>query len=842
MAKGRKQIGRLNILPEGQIEDNDPVKVMGIDSNGDVVYADPGSVSDITRTSQLINDGEDGIPYQVIVTDITELESFAGEAICILVEDSLRGGVFKYVASGFTVDNGTIFNATGKGSGYWERIYNLSEGLNVLWYGADPSGLVDSSDIIESVIVDYSYKTGIVFIPEGNYKIINTIGDVGTGSTRHIVNNVIVRGTPETNLVIDNVNQISSVIGFDIRGVNLMFENLNIIGSNKANRGIYIRQQLQDAPLVERSNIIVRNCNISNVYGTTGNIESSIVGIAIYGYFENVFVYENNIINVTTDSLTLPVKGMFTAGSSVNGVPINSKVFRNSISNVSRTDNTSLLDQDGIHISGLSVNNSLYKSEVWGNTISDCRGRMIKTQTLNNSIYDNLLIVNESYQMPSNHDGSAINIQYSDANVFNNTLIHRNTDNNNFNAMVGFIERTTDQHEHRINIYGNRVFASGIKYFMSIWEDNQAMLGVLNCYDNVVDATVDSFIWFLGYNTTLTQRNVNLKANVVKSVTNTFINSNINQITFNLDYNVNRGTVIAASNATNSLFLTNNVGFTNPNSYELRETGTGYQYYNAGVKTLVTGASTNIIRADGTIRNKDAFVYLDAILNGSLGYLPVNSPVAISDNTVTIIGKLQGQINSITSNKVTKGGDSDGANLVIGTNDGNNVIIRRNGGQRVVFNAIGTEFNTSLSGGSWTEGSLTFAGISTPTIITSARTDAQPVLSVQNTVTGGTGDLVQFKKNISSTLTTVCGVRPDGRAYGSDATAANDFITKGQYDLAKAIVDSALTTTQTAATLNTKYPSVPFPYVVFAPNVGSSMTYVKVNATQWMSYSGVLLS
>lgn len=57
----------------------------------------------------------------------------------------------------------------------------------------------------------------------------------------------------------------------------------------------------------------------------------------------------------------------------------------------------------------------------------------------------------------------------------------------------------------------------------------------------------------------------------------------------------------------------------------------------------------------------------------------------------------------------------------------------------------------------------------------------------------------------------------------------------------RSIVDDLLTVTQTAATLNAKYPSVPIPYIVFAPNVGSSMTYVKISSTKWMAYTGVIL-
>lgn len=203
--------------------------------------------------------------------------------------------------------------------------------------------------------------------------------------------------------------------------------------------------------------------------------------------------------------------------------------------------------------------------------------------------------------------------------------------------------------------------------------------------------------------------------------------------------------------------------------------------------------------------------------------------------------QLDAAISGVVTNKITQGGDSFGVAMSIGTNDGNNVQIKRSGSLRVEFNALGAEFKTALSNGFWSESTLSFADISNPARFTSQRTDAVPVLEISNTASTGSGDLIRFRKGISGTPTTVAGVRVDGRNYGADATAANDFITKGQYDAAKAIVDTALTTSQTNATLNAKYPSAPLPYVVFAPNVGSSMTYVKVTSTTWMAYSGVLL-
>lgn len=816
MAKGRKQIGRLNILPEGQVEDNDPIKVMGIDSNGDVVYADPGSVSDITRTSQLINDGEEGTPYQVIVTDIAELESFSGEAICVLVEDSLRGGIFKYVDSGLTVDNGTIFNAIGKGSGFWQRQWGQYYGVNVLWYGADPNGVNDSAVIIEDVISKYS-QSGKVFIPAGNYRCTSTIGDAGVGSTKHITNNVIIGGTLGTVINIDSSVQISSVFAFDIRGVDIEIRDITFNANLKANRGVYMRQLLTANPALRRSNIEIHNCNIKNSSSeSTGAIEGSVAGIAIYGHFNNVFIHSNIITDITSQSTTLPVKGVFIDGNPTQSIPLNSKIFNNRIERVNRSI-SSQLDQDGIHIGGLGVYNSSFHGEVYGNTIIDAAGRMVKIQQPNAVVRDNYMELSTSFNFPSSHTGAAIDVQYSDGIVFNNILNHLNSNGNSYNALVNFTERTTDSEIHRVEVYSNKVAAANMVYFASFWEDQQSFKTPINIYDNYMIGSVNSFIYFLGDNTFINQRNINIKGNVVKNVVNTFIKSEINPITINLDYNINLGTSIPASDALNDLYLTNNVGLTNPNSYELKETGTGYQYYNAGVKTLITGNSFAMVLANGTSVDYRGSVRNSVPLTGLAN---VNSNILATDSILQAFGKTQGQINAINTgvnNKVTKGGDSDASKLIVGTNNLQDFEMRRNGVERILIDG----FQTTIS-----ESSLS----------------APSVLKVFHKTNGYTGDLLQAVQLTGGTPLLVAGIRPSGRVYGAAAIDPQDFLRKGEYDAAKAIVDSALTTTQTASTLNTKYPSVPFPYVVFAPNVGSSMTYVKVNATQWMSYSGVLLS
>ena len=52
-----------------------------------------------------------------------------------------------------------------------------------------------------------------------------------------------------------------------------------------------------------------------------------------------------------------------------------------------------------------------------------------------------------------------------------------------------------------------------------------------------------------------------------------------------------------------------------------------------------------------------------------------------------------------------------------------------------------------------------------------------------------------------------------------------------------------MTTAQTAATLNSTYPSAPVMFRVYAPNVGTGMQYVKTSVgAQWIATTGTTLN
>jgi hypothetical protein len=91
------------------------------------------------------------------------------------------GGQFYGVtgaAPGTYVDNGgTIILPTGgNGSSAWLRIYDTP--INVLWFGADRSGVADSTARIQAAINVFTSGNGAIFFPPGIYKITSTISIV----------------------------------------------------------------------------------------------------------------------------------------------------------------------------------------------------------------------------------------------------------------------------------------------------------------------------------------------------------------------------------------------------------------------------------------------------------------------------------------------------------------------------------------------------------------------------------------------------------------------------------------------------------------------------------------
>lgn len=208
-----------------------------------------------------------------------------------------------------------------------------------------------------------------------------------------------------------------------------------------------------------------------------------------------------------------------------------------------------------------------------------------------------------------------------------------------------------------------------------------------------------------------------------------------------------------------------------------------------------TGTASDLIRGDGSIAN--AF---NLITQTSVGTItPTNSPIVNGNNINLSFSKTQGQINALTSYASKTAGytitlldyfvelTSSTSTFTLPTAVGNS------GKQYVVKN--------SGSG-----------------VLTVSTTSSQTI--------DGSASLVLFNTNSTALLIS------DGA----------NWKVSDSYNTSSAL-NTSLTATQTAATLNAAYPNAVSPFVVYAPNVGTGMVFIKTTSGgQWMQYSGSLLN
>jgi hypothetical protein len=103
------------------------------------------------------------LPFIFSINSILDLESVTSPHKFVIVKELKRGGLFKYESTGFTTDNGVVFEATGIGSGHWVRQYQGAVELD--WFGIDTTGTNDMSSLMNSVIAKYpevSFPAGTI--------------------------------------------------------------------------------------------------------------------------------------------------------------------------------------------------------------------------------------------------------------------------------------------------------------------------------------------------------------------------------------------------------------------------------------------------------------------------------------------------------------------------------------------------------------------------------------------------------------------------------------------------------------------------------------------------------
>jgi hypothetical protein len=136
------------------------------------------------------------------VSDETALQNYTGNAKTVIVKDTLKGGTFNYTTAALTPDNAVIYAATGKGSGYWQRVIKANE-IESEWFGAVGDGSHNDAPALDSA---FKYNGYTVVLRAGKtYKVQSTFH---MGSGCKLVGN---GATIQRDTVSININVLSAV-------------------------------------------------------------------------------------------------------------------------------------------------------------------------------------------------------------------------------------------------------------------------------------------------------------------------------------------------------------------------------------------------------------------------------------------------------------------------------------------------------------------------------------------------------------------------------------------------------------------------------------------------------
>ena len=181
--------------------------------------------------------------------------------------------------------------------------YSMIQGapVNVLDFGADPTGVADSTAAIQAAID--SISAGVVILPIGTYKTVATINMkngvslVGAGSYATVIQNI-------TSAPIITVNT-----GTDVRSAQLI--GMKLLGGGTNTSGVYaVKWGNQDAMV---------DCWITNCVDGL-----SIVGC--YNFYMNLCRIETNLghgLIATTDTYSAQINSTIFRSNTLDGVQIN---------------------------------------------------------------------------------------------------------------------------------------------------------------------------------------------------------------------------------------------------------------------------------------------------------------------------------------------------------------------------------------------------------------------------------------------------------------------------------------------------------------------------------------
>jgi hypothetical protein len=299
----------------------------------------------------------------------------------------------------------------------------LRETCSIVDYGADPTGVANSSGAIQAALQSGAQS---VYVPPGTYSMTTNISlSISTNVTFYGLGTIIYTGTT------GNTNPL---IAIETGNNTLTIDGLSFDGDNKIAAGIRIQNTA-----VPSSNTLP-NCTISNNFFirfrmTVAGIWNQAVYIA--GSFQLVTIANNRIRLITRAAGTGTPSSSGTDGITVTSYSNTQYVreclhYGNQYAVISGDDlvtSPNCVDYDGFKFFGPSpaaFGGQYAQSTLtsYGNIFRNCRGRAIKVQAIG-SVRDETIIRDDSNGITIFGGSVEINFQFGVGMVSNCQFIYR---------------------------------------------------------------------------------------------------------------------------------------------------------------------------------------------------------------------------------------------------------------------------------------------------------------------------------------------------------------------------------------------------------------------------------
>lgn len=340
----------------------------------------------------------------------------------------------------FTNDNGIVVNRSwtfDAGTSSWSstpaNLVGFGGGedvgasifFSVKDFGAFGDGFNDDTNaILSTVDASIDYGGGIVYFPQGTYRVTDELILSATGSISPSLH-ILGEGNSSKILVdpTGTINQVFWIYGKYSGGnpqldwSDISIKGLHIDGNNKAKIGIEILAATAGIDSVNIENCVIKNMKTDSVGQSSRGIDITFV--------KNLIVQNSRVENIIRNGIAGVCQGIFVEDSD------NVLIQNNFVKNVNHgytVEDADAIDADGIVVFSNRNSDMTYdrqQASILGNTIVDCFSRFIKLQTNGQCLVEGNLFKLEPNSSPEyvlTNDFKMVDSQVANSRIKNNTL------------------------------------------------------------------------------------------------------------------------------------------------------------------------------------------------------------------------------------------------------------------------------------------------------------------------------------------------------------------------------------------------------------------------------------